>query len=514
MLNPPAQRRPDRRVAEAARLRRRLADPVPRERRREPRADGLEHAAPGGAAAPRRGAVRRHRHRGDRGARLRARRITAQARPASSTRSTRCASWCAPPRTWHRAIPGVDIYRLRKFQRSNQNTCINQRPLVKVGDVVTQGRVHRRRPLDRPGRAGARQERARRLHAVERLQLRGLDPDLRADREGRRLHLDPHRGVRGRRPRHQARAGGDHPRHPERRRGGAAQPRRGGHRLHRRRGRAGRHPGGQDHPEGRKPDDAGGEAAARHLRREGVATCATPRCGCRRATTARWSRCGSSTATASTRTSARCRSSARRSSASAATATTSSPSSSATSTRACKDLILGKTAVKGPKGVKAGSPIDEELLGTLSRGQWWQLALGEDTDAAGAGGAARPVRAAEEDARAPVRGQGREGPPRRRPAAGRDEDGQGLHRGEAQAAARRQDGRPSRQQGRHLQRGARGGHAVPRRRHAGRLRAEPARRADPDERRADPRDPHGLGRARPRQGDRRRRCRNTAARAT
>ncbi|MEM8788033.1 MAG: DNA-directed RNA polymerase subunit beta [Pseudomonadota bacterium] len=35
--------------------------------------------------------------------------------------------------------PGVDIYRLRKFQRSNQNTCINQRPLVKVGDLVTKG---------------------------------------------------------------------------------------------------------------------------------------------------------------------------------------------------------------------------------------------------------------------------------------------------------------------------------------------------------------------------------------
>src|SRR3954465_2019900 len=32
--------------------------------------------------------------------------------------------------------PGVDIYRLAKFQRSNQNTCINQRPLVKVGDVL------------------------------------------------------------------------------------------------------------------------------------------------------------------------------------------------------------------------------------------------------------------------------------------------------------------------------------------------------------------------------------------
>ena len=37
--------------------------------------------------------------------------------------------------------PGVDIYRLRKFQRSNQNTCINQRPLVNVGDSVTAGEI-------------------------------------------------------------------------------------------------------------------------------------------------------------------------------------------------------------------------------------------------------------------------------------------------------------------------------------------------------------------------------------
>ncbi|CAN0512143.1 unnamed protein product, partial [Laminaria digitata] len=34
------------------------------------------------------------------------------------------------------SAPGVDIYNLRKFQRSNQNTCITQRPLVKVGDRV------------------------------------------------------------------------------------------------------------------------------------------------------------------------------------------------------------------------------------------------------------------------------------------------------------------------------------------------------------------------------------------
>jgi DNA-directed RNA polymerase subunit beta len=39
------------------------------------------------------------------------------------------------------AAPGVDIYNLLKFQRSNQNTCINQRPLVKVGDEVKAGDI-------------------------------------------------------------------------------------------------------------------------------------------------------------------------------------------------------------------------------------------------------------------------------------------------------------------------------------------------------------------------------------
>jgi len=36
---------------------------------------------------------------------------------------------------------GVDIYTLQKFQRSNQDTCINQRPLVKVGDTVEPGDI-------------------------------------------------------------------------------------------------------------------------------------------------------------------------------------------------------------------------------------------------------------------------------------------------------------------------------------------------------------------------------------
>jgi len=37
--------------------------------------------------------------------------------------------------------PGVDIYNLTKYTRSNQNTCINQRPLVKEGDKIARGDV-------------------------------------------------------------------------------------------------------------------------------------------------------------------------------------------------------------------------------------------------------------------------------------------------------------------------------------------------------------------------------------
>ena len=38
-------------------------------------------------------------------------------------------------------IPGVDIYNLTKYTRSNQNTCINQRPLVKPGDRVSKSDI-------------------------------------------------------------------------------------------------------------------------------------------------------------------------------------------------------------------------------------------------------------------------------------------------------------------------------------------------------------------------------------
>lgn len=38
-------------------------------------------------------------------------------------------------------IPGVDIYNLIKYTRSNQNTCINQKPLVKLGDFINKGDI-------------------------------------------------------------------------------------------------------------------------------------------------------------------------------------------------------------------------------------------------------------------------------------------------------------------------------------------------------------------------------------
>ena len=117
---------------------------------------------------------------------------------------------------------GVDIYP------SAQVPALEPEHLHQPASAGARGRSgagrrdHRRRSVDRSRRAGARAERARRVHAVDGLQLRGLHPDLRARRARRHLHLDPYRGVRGDGPRHQARAGGDHARHPERLGGGAA----------------------------------------------------------------------------------------------------------------------------------------------------------------------------------------------------------------------------------------------------------------------------------------------------
>ena len=87
---------------------------------------------------------------------------------------------------------GADIYQLIKFKRSNQNTCISQKPLVRVGDRVKKGQVSGRRSLHGARRTGSGPQRAGRVPALARLQLRRRDSGQRKAGEGRLLHLDSH----------------------------------------------------------------------------------------------------------------------------------------------------------------------------------------------------------------------------------------------------------------------------------------------------------------------------------
>jgi len=57
-----------------------------------------------------------------------------------SVDATRIVVKASPPPK-EKNDPGVDIYNLIKFQRSNQNTCIHQKPVVQVGDRVERGDV-------------------------------------------------------------------------------------------------------------------------------------------------------------------------------------------------------------------------------------------------------------------------------------------------------------------------------------------------------------------------------------
>ena len=136
---PARPRRLHGRVAEAACVGGGGADSVPRERRRQPRAHGLEHAAPGGAAGALGRAPGRHRHGSDRGARFGAAIAARRAGIIDQIDATRIV--VRATEETDAAKPGVDIYRLMKFQRSNQSTCINQKPLVRVGDRVEKGDI-------------------------------------------------------------------------------------------------------------------------------------------------------------------------------------------------------------------------------------------------------------------------------------------------------------------------------------------------------------------------------------
>ena len=164
---------------------------------------------------------------------------------------------------------GADIYPMTKFKRSNQNTCITQKPIVRVGQKVHKGQVLGDGPCTELGELALG-----RNVLVAFMPWRGYnfeDAILVSERmvkddyytsihieefeiEARDTKLGPEEITR------------DIPNVGE---GFLRGPRRERHHPDRRLGQAGRHPGRQGHAEGRDAADAGREAAPRDLRREG-----------------------------------------------------------------------------------------------------------------------------------------------------------------------------------------------------------------------------------------------------
>ncbi len=165
---------------------------------------------------------------------------------------------------------GVDIYNLTKYTRSNQNTCINQRPLVHAGNQIEKGDVLADGPSTSMGELALGQN-----LLVAFMPWNGYnfeDSILISERvveEDRftTIHIEELTCVARDTKLGPEEVTADIPNVGD---AALTQARRERHRVHRRRGRRGRHPGRQGHAEGRDPAHAGREAAARDLRREGV----------------------------------------------------------------------------------------------------------------------------------------------------------------------------------------------------------------------------------------------------
>ena len=157
-------------------------------------------------------------------------------------------------------------------------------------------------------------------------------------------------------------------------------------------------------------------------------------------------------------------------------------------------MLIGKVVNGGPKKLAKGSKITKDYLADLDKYHWFDIRPADDDMATRAGSDQGIDRRKTPSVRPGVRGKAQETDAGRRIAAGRAENGQGVPGGQAPPAARRQDGRPARQQGRGIAHPADRRHAAHGRRYAGRRGAEPARRAVADERRSGARSPPRLGR--------------------
>ena len=165
-----------------------------------------------------------------------------------------------------------------------------------------------------------------------------------------------------------------------------------------------------------------------------------------------------------------------------------------------RELLSGKRAAnrvaddrKGVTWIEPRAVISAEVLAQVPQSRWKDIQL-EDARVAGADRPdLRVDRRPGDRHQGGIRREDRAAAQGRRAAAGRVQDGEGLPRHQTQALGGRQDGRPPRQQGRDLADPARGRHALHVGRLAGRHRADPTRRALAHEHRPDPRDAPRLG---------------------
>ena len=169
----PRRSRLRRRQPQATGFGRRLARAVPRARRREPRADGREHATPVRAAAPRASADRRYRDgrrdcarlgRGGAGPAQRHRGF-GRLRPHHRARRRRAPSHAAFARGGQRHLPAHQVQALEP-EHLHQPEAGGEKRTARA-----QGRGNRRRSLHGSRRTGAGTQRAGGFHAVARLQL-------------------------------------------------------------------------------------------------------------------------------------------------------------------------------------------------------------------------------------------------------------------------------------------------------------------------------------------------------
>ena len=362
---------------------------------------------------------------------------------------------------------GADIYTLTKFRRSNQNTCINQKPIVEVGTRVERGQVLADGPCTELGELalgrnvlvafmpwrGYNFEDA--ILVSERLVKEDYYTSIHIEEfeiESRDTKLGPE---------------GDHAGHPERLRGLPERPRREWHHPDRRLRQAERHPRRQGDAEGETqltPEEKllraiFGEKAGDV--RDASLVCPPGHRGIVVGVRI-FSRKGTEKD--------------ERAKAIESAELEMMETNLHDEVRILHDevkkrllpMIEGKSLSADLRAIESGDTLLAK--GTTSPSRRSRISLRRPA----AGQAGRAQRAGE--GRGPgdpesdrpagghdppaLRGEEGEGPPGRRVAAGRDQDGQGLRRHEAQAVGRRQDGRPPWQQGGHRADPAGGGYAA------------------------------------------------------